>query len=185
MSQLKESQPKDSQRNNRILNDEEKEWAYIAARGRGLTAGPDGGWTVSWDNQKRCNLWTSPDGSRVEDSIEKALVSSAELGMLDYSNLPLGMKRKTGKRILSQEEIDEAMKSAKERGLPDGWTISYNNKFNQRHWTSPCGKHKCDGVKKALEVSVKLGLLPLSKLPPNNCFTRTSRTCCNDVFITL
>lgn len=68
---------------------------------------------------------------------------------------------------LTPEEKVAALKEAKARGLPDGWTVTLD-KRKRRKWISPSGR-ACDSIPKALTISVEMGLLPpdtVIKHPP-------------------
>lgn len=60
------------------------------------------------------------------------------------------------KTSMSQHEIDTALEQAKLRGLPSGWTVSWDVKRKRRVWVSPCGKHKCRGIVRELWIVLAL-----------------------------
>jgi hypothetical protein len=106
----------------KALTSQEKIRSLKKAKDKGL---PDG-WDVSWDPQRRRSIWISPDKLRNCDSIPEAL---------ELAGIKPALKRE-----LSNREIEDALTKAKARGLPDGWTVSWDNKARRRRWISPNGK---------------------------------------------
>ena len=49
-------------------------------------------------------------------------------------------------RILTYAERGVALEQAKARGLPDGWTVEWNNDLGQSQWTGPDGKTICKSI---------------------------------------
>jgi hypothetical protein len=131
--------------------------AMREANARGL---PDG-WSVEWDNKRKKRIWVSPDKSRKCYSLPQALAFSVKMGLVARDTLPFSQ----GTRKLSPDEIEAKLKEAKDRGLPDGWTIVWDNMANQRVWLSPDGSKKCKGIPQALVASVKMGLLTADMVP--------------------
>ena len=71
---------------------------------------------------------------------------SVKMGLLEENKMPEAYREKfCQNRVLSPEEVEAAMKEAKARGLPDGWTVEYNNKHRGKLWISPDGK-KCTSL---------------------------------------
>ena len=64
---------------------------------------------------------------------------------LDQSSLPPPAKRQ---RFLTATERHHAMTQARAKGLPDGWTVEWNNRKKCREWTSPDGTWKANGIPK-------------------------------------
>jgi hypothetical protein len=88
---------------------------------------------------------------------------SVDMGLISPDKLPQSRQH----RELTPEEVKASLEEAKGRGLPvEGWTVVWDNKARARRWISPDGK-KCDGILKALQKSVQMGMLPKEKLPPN------------------
>lgn len=141
----------------RRLTDSEIEEAMQQAKKKGL---PEE-WTVIWDDKRQKRIWLSPDKSRKCYSIPQALAYSAKLGLVKRNDLPPTV----GHRKLSPEEVKSKLEEGKKRGLPDGWTIVWDNMFHQRVWVSPDGSKKCKGIPQALAASVKLGLITRDELP--------------------
>ena len=158
----------------RTLSDKEIEKAMKDAKEKGL---PEG-WTVEFDTVKNCRMWVSPDGSKRVNGIPKALAASVKLGLLPASHMPANYnykERKRDDRNLSETEVKAAMRDAKAQGLPEGWTVEWDPQKRCRVWTSPNGKRKCNGIPKALAVSVQMGLLPPDKMPASyRCLLYTS-----------
>jgi hypothetical protein len=115
---------------NRIMTPQEVASALRKAKDKGL---PDG-WTVIFDNKRQKRLWISPSGRKC-DSLPLALVLSGVSQPKD--------------RSLTQEEVDSALREAKFKGLPDGWSVVWNNKQRRKLWLSPTGGI-CDSLPKAL-----------------------------------
>jgi hypothetical protein len=67
-------------------------------------------------------------------------------------------KRK--RRELTALEIENSLKEAKARGLPDGWTVTYDNKQQRKLWISPYNGKACKSIPEALAQS---GIKPFSK----------------------
>jgi hypothetical protein len=95
-----------------------------------------------------------PNG-RVCTSIPKALKMARQMGIL-----PLDTAKKPKlNRILTYEEKCAALEEAKGKGLPEGWTVIWDNEFDQRKWTAPDGRTTCGAITTAIALSKKLGLL--------------------------
>eukprot|EP00980_Cylindrotheca_fusiformis_P021426 scaffold8288_cov129-Cylindrotheca_fusiformis.AAC.4 len=149
----------------RILTDIEIAEAMRAAKSRGLP----NGWTVDWDNKRQKKVWISPDKSRICYSLPQALAFSVKLGLVSKDKL----SDTIGDRKLSVWEVEAKVQEARKRGLPEGWTIVWDNMANQRVWVSPDGSKKCKGLPQALAASVKMGLVvPAEKLPPSSHTTK-------------
>jgi hypothetical protein len=101
------------------------------AKAKGLPSG----WTVEWDNKFGQRLWISPDHKKFL-GVKKALVYAGIAERKEY-------------RKLTSEEVAEALSKAKAQGLPDGWSVEWNNKWGQKEWISPDGK-RSRSLKKAL-----------------------------------
>ena len=112
----------------RMFTPEEAAIAIEEASARGLP----NGWTVHWDNKKRCRIWVSPCGRRKCDGIPEALAVSVKMGLLEANKMPPAYRDKMSQnRVLSREEAEHALKEARARGLPNGWTVGYNSKYLQ------------------------------------------------------
>jgi hypothetical protein len=146
-------------RGHRVLTPKEIEAALKEGKGRGL---PDG-WTVEWCNKKKFRIWISPDGKRRCDGIPKALVVSCKMGLLPREKMPSTYKDRT----LTPEEVAKSLETAKKRGLPDGWTVLWDNGWGRKMWISPDRKRKCKTISDALAISVQKGYLPPDKAPPS------------------
>eukprot|EP00980_Cylindrotheca_fusiformis_P021885 scaffold8732_cov87-Cylindrotheca_fusiformis.AAC.5 len=127
------------------LTETEKANAMKRAKAKGL---PDG-WDVSWDPRRRRTIWIAPDGETCCDSVPEALHHS---GVINVE-----------KRHLSKEEIAEAMEDAKERGLPHGWTVSWDVKSRRKRWISPDGKI-AKGIPEAVEIASQQRALTASEV---------------------
>lgn len=131
--------------------------AMLDAKHRGL---PDS-WTVEFLNDERRSLrWRSPDG-RVARTLVEALKMSVELGILPPEKMPVEYKE----RKLTAEEEERSLEEAASRGLPPGWSVTWNSRRRQKIWMSPDGKTKCDSINKALKVSARLGMISQEALP--------------------
>ncbi|CAJ1943529.1 unnamed protein product [Cylindrotheca closterium] len=127
------------------------------AKHRGL---PDS-WTVEFlDDGRRSLRWRSPDG-RVAKTLVEALKMSVAMGILPPDKMPVEYRERT----LTAEEEERSLKEAASRGLPSGWSVTWNSSRRQKIWISPDGKKKCDSINKALKVSVRLGLISQDALP--------------------
>jgi hypothetical protein len=138
------------------LTKEQVTAALQQAQAQGL---PEG-FTVQWDNQKRRRVWITPDGKPIKGGIPAALKVAAEMGLISSDSVPAGMKN-----LSLAQKTELALKEARVKGLPEGWTVSYDEKYNQRTWISPDGERKVYGIDKALAYSVKKGWLSTDKLP--------------------
>jgi hypothetical protein len=99
----------------RVLTPIEVAKAIREAKEKGLADG----WTVAWDNRSNRRVFISPDGKKKCKGITEALVVSVKLGLTS----PDRINSKYLNRTLTQEEIDDALKLAKARGLPEGWKV--------------------------------------------------------------
>jgi hypothetical protein len=135
----------------RKLSPDEIEAKLKEAKDRGL---PDG-WTIVWDNMANQRVWLSPDGSKKCKGIPQAFVASVKMGLLTADMVPSSQTN----RVLTKEEIKEALKEAKAGGLPKGWTVEWNPSKRKRRWVSPDGTRKCNSIPEALRISVKKGFL--------------------------
>jgi hypothetical protein len=141
----------------RELTSEEKEHALKEGKTKGL---PDG-WSVKWNAKRNQKVkWVAPDG-RVFCTIPQALAYSVKIGLISEDKLPSSQRNRT----LTQEEEKAAIDTAKERGLPEGWKVEYDNRRRAKTWISPDGQRRCLNIPEALAVSVELGLLANDKLP--------------------
>jgi hypothetical protein len=109
---------------------EERTSALANARAKGL---PDG-WTVEWHKTGACNkVWIAPNGKR-HYGLAQALVSAGV---------------QSSKRSLTFKEIAASLKKARSKGLPENWTVEWNNKTGRKNWVSPEGR-KCNSLSDAL-----------------------------------
>lgn len=138
------------------------------------------------DNKRQKKIWISPDGSRRCYSIPQALKYAAKSGQQvlsaktssddngskpsKQSNLSLNLRH----RKLSAQEVVEKLTEGEKRGLPEGWTIVWDNIADQRVWISPDGKKKCKGIPQALAYSVKIGLIAADKVPREHWMRRNT-----------
>lgn len=152
---------KERKRDDRNLSETEIKAAMRDAKAQGL---PEG-WTVEWDPQKRCRVWTSPNGKRKCNGIPKALAVSVQMGLLPPDKMPASYRKRNQEREWSAKEVEESMAEAKARGLPPGWTVVWDPAKRCRMWISPDGRRRCNGLPKAIAWSVKNDLLPASKMP--------------------
>ncbi|CAJ1950219.1 unnamed protein product [Cylindrotheca closterium] len=173
----------------RVLSSAEKETALARVRLKGLP----NDWDVEWDNKRQKKIWVSPDGSRRCYSLPQALKYAAKSGQVvstitgtqstnnNHSN-DHGNSNDDGQetstttpqqqqqhhplhhRTLSEREVAEKVQEGRSRGLPQGWTIIWDNMSDQRVWISPDGKKKCKGIPQALRYSAKQGWI--TTLPP-------------------
>ena len=86
---------------------------------------------------------------------------SVGMGILSSDKMPVEYRE----RILTEEEVEKSLQEAGSRGLPSGWTVTWNASRRQKIWISPDGKTKCDSINKALKASVRLGLVSQEALP--------------------
>lgn len=77
-----------------------------------------------------------------------------------YKKRNEGVTIKKEKRKLSPLEMENSLKEAKGRGLPDGWTVTYDNKQQRKLWISPHNGKACKSIPEALAQS---GVKPFSK----------------------
>jgi hypothetical protein len=109
----------------RVLTKKEVAAAMKEAEAKGLT-----GWTVDWDDKFQRRVWLSPDGSKRCKGITEALVASVKMGLVPAEKLPAKYAQD---RVLTESEIEVAMKAAKAEGLPDGMSISFPNLISLHH----------------------------------------------------
>lgn len=154
----------------RELTPEEKEHALKEGKAKGL---PDG-WDCVWNAKRNQKVkWVAPDG-RVFCTIPQALAYSVKIGLLSEDKLPTSQRNRT----LSLNEVKAAMGMAKERGLPDGWKVEYDNRRRAKTWISPDGQRRCLNIPEALAASVEMGILAEDKLPEsykNRVFTEAEK----------
>eukprot|EP00980_Cylindrotheca_fusiformis_P023639 scaffold10700_cov108-Cylindrotheca_fusiformis.AAC.3 len=139
------------------LTKEQVEEALRKARAQGL---PDG-FTVQWDNHKRRRIWKAPDGTPIKGGIPAALKVAAEMGLIPQESIVQAKSR----NLTAAQRTEFAHKEARAKGLPEGWTVVFDEKYNQLLWKSPDGERKVYGIDKALAYSVKKGWLPADRLP--------------------
>jgi len=68
--------------------------------------------------------------------------------------------------VMTPEDKVAALKEAKSRGLPDGWSVELD-KRKRRKWIAP-NNRSCDSIPKALAISVELGMLPADTVLPTS-----------------
>lgn len=113
-------------------------------------------------SKRRQKIWISPDGKTKCDSVPKALNASVHLGLILRDKLPPAFQE----RVLTQEEIQTALKEARAQGLPEGWDVEWNAKKGCRRWISPDNKRRCECISKAVDYSLKMGWIDADSLPP-------------------
>mmetsp|Transcript_23339 Transcript_23339/g.57430 ORF Transcript_23339/g.57430 Transcript_23339/m.57430 type:complete len:486 (-) Transcript_23339:224-1681(-) len=159
----------------RVLTPTEKEeFLAIATRLHGLPQD----WDVEWDNKRHKKIWVSPDGSRRCYSLPQALKYAVKLGQVVLSTTQSssngngndgngndgGQETSVSQqhtplhhRKLTPQEVAEKVQEGRSRGLPEGWTMVWDNMSDQRVWISPDGKKKCKGIPQALRHSLRQG----------------------------
>lgn len=143
------------------LTQDQVEEALRQARSQGL---PES-FTVQWDNRKRRRVWFTPDGRPINGGIPAALKTAAEMGLISPDSIP-GKNR----YLTIAQKTQLALQEGLAKGLPEGWTVHYDEINQQRTWKSPDGERRVIGIDKALAYSVKKGWLSADKLP--NKFSR-------------
>lgn len=93
----------------------------------GRKSGLPEGWTVVWDNMSDQRVWISPDGVKKCKGIPQALRYSIKCGWITADKIPqkyhATKQTITTARVLTPQEVEEFLKEAKEKGLPDGWKV--------------------------------------------------------------
>jgi hypothetical protein len=118
------------------------------------------GWTTKWDSKLNRRIFISPDKRKICNSIAEALAWSLKNGLFTANNL----EKKECKKALTPEQINRAMKDAKARGLPDGWTVQWDSRSMQRKWIAPRGRKKCQSLPEALLWAAKYSQVPDEQL---------------------
>jgi hypothetical protein len=86
------------------------------AKERGL---PDG-WGVEWNDEVKKRRWVAPDG-RTCSTLTQALAHCEKIA-------------NGNDRVLSPQEVEVAMKQAKARGLPEGFTVVWDVTNKSKKW---------------------------------------------------
>ena len=73
--------------------------------------------------------------------IPEALALSVKMGLLSADKLPKNYKRN---RVMTEQEMAQALDDARRKGLPKGWTVMWGINENKRIWVSPNGQRKCN-----------------------------------------
>jgi hypothetical protein len=143
--------------------------AIEEGKARGL---PDG-WIPYWDSKRKRRSWSYGDKIKCK-GIPSAIKASKEIGLLpqDFVEPAPAHTRSgrasfgaAGENLTKEQREERARKEGKDRGLPDGWRVVWNDQTKCRRWISPDDRI-CKGISEALAMSVEMGLLPEDKLPP-------------------
>jgi hypothetical protein len=102
----------------------------------------------------------SSSSSSDEKALRISSTNTTTLKRAPKSATSTSITTKRKRRELTPLEIENSLKEAKARGLPDGWTVTYDNKQQRKLWISPYNGKACKSIPEALAQS---GIQPFSK----------------------
>jgi hypothetical protein len=113
------------------------------------TKGLGPGWRCTWDTSTQRSKWQSPEGHSFR-TLPQALSYSC---------------KSSTSRVLTSDEKQKALAEAEAKGLPQGWSVSWDNNNGSKKWIAPDGRI-ATSLPKALAISEKMGLLQSSSSSP-------------------
>jgi hypothetical protein len=83
------------------------------------------------------------------------------------------VKQRKNERVLTVEEIAEALELGNKRGLPDGWTVRWHTRWDRKVWVSPdfgegIGRRVVDTIPRALGLYISSVYISMLKKSPNS-----------------
>jgi hypothetical protein len=150
----------------RDLPKEEETEVLKRAHSKGLP----NGWKVKFHQDWQRNVWISPDGTRMCDTVPRAMATHEKMENEDkddemFENTSDNddddnkekqeeddeeeVEEESGENAgghkiekrLTQKEIEKSLKKARAKGLEgDGWQVVWNNRYQRKNWISPNGR---------------------------------------------